>query len=154
LSEKVNLEVDTTEAERKIEALRDNVEATETKLVQMGNEVEKQTEQSFNEVLGMMRASYAMVSGIAQATGGNMAAIFSSMYSVAISVIGTYQSIAAAIALTPGGQLQAALMSMSLISAIASLVATMTGQEELARRVAGLNSALHGIGSMIGVINF
>ena len=154
MSEKVILDVDTTEGDRRVDELRDKIEDTEQKLVQMGNSVEKETERSFNEVLGMMRASYAMVSGIAQATGGNMAAIFSSMYSVAVSVIGTYQAIAAAIALTPGGQLQAALMSMSLISAIASLVSTMTGQDELARRVAGLNSALHGIGSMIGVINF
>lgn len=120
----------------------------------MGNDVERATKDSFNEVMGMMRASYAMVSGITQAIGGKMSSIFSSMFSIGIAAIGTYQAVAAAIAASGVGLPQALLMTASLVTASAQLVSLMTGQDELSRRVAGLNTALHGIGSMIGVIGF
>jgi len=40
-------------------------------------------------------------------------------------------------------------MTISLSTAIAGLVATMSGQKELAQRISGMNMALHGISGMI-----
>ena len=154
MNERIELDVDTTEADRKIDALDGKITVTGEKLIEMGDDVERETKKSFQQVVGMMRASYMMVSGIAQVTGGSMEAIFSSMFSIAISAIGTYQSIAAAMAAVPGGQIQAAMMTISLATSVASLIAGMAGQEEMARRISGLNMALQGIGGMINNLNF
>ena len=150
MSEKITLDIDTTEGERKLDALNDKIEDTEDKLTDMAENVEEQTEKSFNEVMGMMRASYMIISGVSQAVGGNMSQIFSSIYGVAVSAIGTYQAIAAAMAASGVGAPQAIIMSISLATAIAGLVATMTKQTELGQRIRGLNMALHGISSLIG----
>ena len=112
-------------------------------------DVKKQADISFNEVMGMMRASYMMVSGIAQVMGGTLGQIFQSIYGVAVAAIGTYQAIAAAMAASGVGAFQAALMINSLLAAIVSLVGVSTGQEELSRRMSGLNMAIHGISGMI-----
>lgn len=102
-----------------------------------------------------MRASYAMVSGLAQVMGGSMGQAFSAIFGMALGAIETTTAIAAALAASgPAGWVQAGLMFASLITAMIQLSAVQTGQDELASRISGLNSALHGIGSMIGVINF
>lgn len=154
MSEKSNLEVDTTEANRVVDELRAKVEDTEEKLVEATKNVENQTQESFKEVQGMMRASYMMVSGITQVMGGDMGQIIASIYGVAVSAISTYQSIAAAMAASGVGTIQAILMTSSLITALVSLSGIMTGQIELSKRVSGLNMSLHGISGMIGAINF
>ena len=151
MSENVNLDVDTTEAERKIDRLDAKIEDTGNKLVQMGDDVEKATVESFNEVKGMMQTSYMMVSGITQVVGGNMSQVFSSIFQIAISAIGTYQSIAAAAAASgPGGWIQAGIMMSSLGVAIFNLMTLSEGQKDLSRRLSGLNMSLHGISSLIG----
>ena len=95
-----------------------------------------------------------VVSGITQAMGGSMFAAFSAIYGVAIAGIATYQSIAAAMAAVPGGQLQAFLMTASLITALVSLGGILTGQEEFARQISGLNMAIQGIGGLLDSMPF
>lgn len=149
MCENVKFDVDTTEAERKVDELDNKIENTKEKLIDMGDAVEKETKESFNQVMGMMRASYMMVSGLSQAIGGSLGQIFSAMYSVAVSTIMTYKAIAAAIAASGVGAVQAGLMFASLVTALVQMGALMAGQNEIARRVSGLNMALHGIGGMI-----
>lgn len=126
------------------------LEARNEKINEAIEENEKKTKEAFDESMNAMRASYMIISGIAQATGGSISQAFSAMYGVAIAGIGTYKAIAAAMAMVPGGQIQAALMTSSLIAAIVSLASVLTGQQKLARSVNGINSALHGIGMGIG----
>lgn len=96
-----------------------------------------------------------MMSGLAQVMGGGgMGQIFSTLYGLAVAGITTYQSIAAAMALVPGAQLQAALMTMSLITSLVSLAGVASGQTELASQVSGLNTTLHGIGGLLNSMNF
>ena len=154
MSEKINLDVDTSEAERKIAALDSKIHDTEGSLVKATEEVEKQSVQSFKEVQGMMRASYMMVSGLSQVLGGDMAKIFSSIYGVAVSAIGTYKAIATAMAASGVGAFQAAIMFSSLVTATIQMGSIMMGQTELSRRVHGINTALHGISGLIGVIGY
>ena len=153
-SEKTELGVDTTEANRAINSLNEQIEGTEAKITDMVVRTDKQLKDAYDKSLGVMRASYMMVSGFAQVLGGSMGQIFSSIYGIAVAGIMTYQSIAAAMAAVPGGQVQAALMTMSLISAIVSLAGVITGQTELASQVSGLNIAIHGIASLLGEFNF
>lgn len=119
------------------------------KALEKVREVKEEQETSFNEVLGMMRASYMMVTGLSQALGGSLPQIFSSIFSVAISTIATYKAIATAMMASGVGAVQAGIMFASLVVAIRSLVATMTQQPELAKRMSGLNTALHGISMSI-----
>ena len=129
-------------------------EARNEKIAEMTDENEKRTKEAFESSMGAMRASYMMISGFAQAIGGSMGQIFSSMYSVAVSAIGTYKAIAAAMAASGVGTPQAILMTISLVTAISSLTSVMMGQKELSRRISALNMSLHGISQMIGVLNF
>jgi len=119
-------------------------------------ENEKRTKESFNLALGVMRSSYAIMTGMTQAMGGSMSQAFSAIYGIAIAGIQTGISIAAALAVSPvpGARLQAGLMIASLITAMTQLGAVTTGQAELAQQVGGLNSALQGIGGLIGVIGY
>ena len=90
-----------------------------------------------------------MLSGITQVMGGDMMSIFSAVYGAAVAGIATYQSIAAAMAASGVGAVQAVLMTSSLVAAMASLGAVMTGQNELSRRVGGINMGLQAIGQSI-----
>lgn len=153
MGERITFDVNTEQADATIDKLDGKIEQTEKDLVDMGKNVAKETQKSYNEVMGMMRSAYMMVSGITQVLGGSMAKIFESLFSITISAIGTYQAIAAAIAATgPVGWIQAAIMTSSLVAAIINLVAVSEGQKELARRISGLNMTLHGISSYIGYL--
>jgi len=149
-----SIDVDASEAFRTLELLEVKIEGTKDKLSVVTKEVEKQTVQSFKEVQGMMRASYMMVSGLSQVLGGDMARMFSSIYGVAVSAIGTYKAIATAMAASGVGAFQAAIMFSSLVTATIQMGSIMMGQTELSRRVHGINTALHGISGLIGVIGY
>lgn len=144
-----------------IEAYLDDAEARRAQAELEAKNIEIQQGIEENEIaarkaheqsLNTMRASYMILTGIAQATGSSISQAFSAMYGIAIAGIGTYQSIAAAIALSPipGARIQAALMTSSLIAAIVNLAGVLMGQQKLARAVGGMNTALYGIGMMIG----
>lgn len=205
MSEKITLDIDITEAERKIAELNakvqalearlsgaetesreqeDTIEETEVKLDEMVENVETEVEnseqeviemmqdsydkqaelvedvkeeavRSFNEVMGFMRASYLMISGVSRILGGEMSQVFSYMYSVGVSAIGTYKAIAAAMAASgPAGWVQATLMMMSLTTATSSLISILAGQRELSTKIRGINMSLHGISALIGSVGF
>ena len=117
-------------------------------------ENEKLTREAFNKAMGAMRAGYMVISGMTQAIGGSMSQAFSAIYGIALAGIGTYQAIAAAMAASGVGAVQAILMTASLITALIQLGAVAVGQEELAQQVGGLNQMVQGIGGMIGVIGY
>lgn len=152
IAERIILAIDTTEGERKVAALDNKIEDSKEKLIDLAEDVVTQTQKSYNEVMGMMRASYMMITGVSQAIGGTLSQVFSSMFSIALSAIGTYQSIATAMAATgPAGWIQAGIMATSLIVAGINLATLAEGQTELSRRITGLNMSLHSISSMIGM---
>ncbi len=144
------LDWDATPAKETITEVNEQVEKTLEKV----KNLKKEQKKSFNEVMGMMRASYMMVSGLSQVLGGSLPQVFSSMFSVAISTIATYKAIAAAMAASGVGTIQAIVMFASLITALFNLSAAMTGQTELSDRIGGLNTTIHGISSIIGSLNF
>ena len=148
-SEKPELGIDATEANRVLDWLQERIDTTKTQLVSMAKKTVSQTKKSFDEVVGMMRASYMMLQGITQVIGGDIGQMISAVYGVAVAGITTYQSIAAAMAASGVGAFQAALMTTSLITAIVSLGGVMTGQTELSRRVGGIHTSLQAMGQFI-----
>jgi len=132
------------ETQQIVDTTKENIDANE-----------KAAKQSFNEVMGFMRTSYLLISGVSRVMGQGMSQVFSSMYMVAMSTIGTYKAITAAIAATgPAGWIQAGIMTISLATATSSLVSIMAGQRDLSSRIRGINMSLHGISSLIGMVNF
>ena len=131
------------------------LEAKNEQIKKAIEENDARTLAAYNKAIEGMRASYMMISGVTQVMGGSMSQMFSAMYGIAVSGIQTTASIAAALyASGPYGWLQAGLMTASLITAVVNLGSLMTGQDELARQVSGVNMALQGMGSMIGVFDF
>lgn len=128
-------------------------EARNKEISEKLDENEKRTRESFKQVVGVMRAGYMMVSGLAQVMGGSMGQIISSIYGTAVAGIATYTAIHTALLASPDPtgrtQIQAGMALIGLGAALGSLLGVMTGQEELARGMNGLNMSLQGIGSMI-----
>lgn len=149
MGEEFKIEGEFKELDKGLDEREKRIDDIEAKNIQATLSVVKQTKESFNEVMGMMRASYMMVSGITQVIGGDMGQMLSAVYGAAVAGITTYQSIAAAIAASGVGTFQAIIMTSSLIAAMVSLSGVMTGQTELSRRVAGINMGLQGIGQSI-----
>jgi len=156
MSEQINLDVDTSEADRKIDTLDSKIKNTENSLVKITEENEKRTKEAYTLALSVMRSSYAIMSGVSQAMGGSMSQAFSAIYGIAVAGIQTGISIAAALSISPipGARIQAGLMIASLITAMSQLGAVSSGQVELAQQIGGLNTALHGISGLIGVIGY
>lgn len=149
MGEEFKIEGEFKELDKGLDEREKRIDDIEAKNVKATLSVVKQTKKSFDEVVGMMRASYMMVSGITQVIGGDMGQMLSAVYGAAVAGITTYQSIAAAIAASGVGTFQAIIMTSSLIAAMVSLSGVMTGQTELSRRVAGINMGLQGIGQSI-----
>ena len=149
IGENVELGIEATEANRVLDGLQAKIEDTGTKIVSMATTTEKQTEESFKAVVSMMRTSYLLVQGLTQVIGGDMGQMIGAIYGVAVAGISTYQAIAAAMAASGVGTLQAVLMTSSLITAMVSLGGIMAGQTELSKRVGGINMSLNVLGQSI-----
>lgn len=154
MGERIELTINKEELTRDLEDIEEKAETVFEDIDRKNELAKKKVEESFNEVMGYMRASYQMISGISQVMGGGLSSLFTSMYSVAISAIGTYKAIAVAMAASGVGTAQAILMFSSLATALVSLYSAATGQKELLKRVSGLNTALHSISSLIGYMAF
>ena len=128
------------------------LEAKNERINRALEETEEKTKEAYDNAIGAMRASYMMISGVAQVMGGSMGQIFSSLYAVAVSTIQVFSAIAAAQFFVPGRQMESVLMVAALISAISSLGAVMIGQTRLSKAVSGINMSLHGISTMINII--
>lgn len=148
MSEKITIETILDDAPAK--AQQEALEAKNKKINAGIEENKKATKKAFTASMAAMRAGYMVMSGVTQAMGGSMSQAFSAIYGIAMASIGTYQSIAAAMAASGVGTVQAIMMSASLITAVIQLGAVSAGQEDFSRQVGGLNMALQGIGQSIG----
>ncbi len=150
MGERIDIIINAEEVLRALDQIDAKIEDTEEKAEEAVESVEEQTKKSFTQVMGYMRASYLIISGMSRIMGGGMSQIFSSIYMAAMSAIGTYKAIAAAIAATgPIGWVQAAIMTTSLVTASLSLVSIMMGQRDMSTKIRGLNMSLHGISALI-----
>jgi len=131
------------------------LEAKNEKIKDAIEENEKKTKEAFDNAIGAMRAGYMVISGITQAMGGSMSQAFTAIYGTLTAGIQTYIAFTAVeLAKGPAGWLTAALMSASLTSAIISLAGVLTGQEEFASQILGLNMAIQGIGGLLDSMPF
>ena len=150
MSERIEITINAEELRRALSGVEEQIETTEEKLMDMTEKVEDATTKSFNQVMGFMRTTYLMISGASRVLGGGMSQLFSTIYLTAISAIGTYKAIAAAMAASgPYGWVQAGLMIISLTTASLSLASILSGQRDLSRKIRGINMSLHGISGMI-----
>ena len=113
--------------------------------------VDEASEKSFVSLMGVMRTSYLMFSGMGRILGGGMTMAFRSMYNIGMSAVGTYSAIAAAMAATgtPWDVVKSLIMITSLGLAQGQLVSVLAGQNQLTQQVRGLNMMLHGLSGLI-----
>lgn len=131
------------------------LEARNQKIDEAIVEHDLRLKESFNNAMGVMRASYMMVSGFAQVMGTSMSQIFSSMYGAAVATIGTFTAIADAIAASgPWGWIQAGIMFAALMTALVGLGNMMDGQQKLGSQFSGLNMSMQGFLQLIASFNF
>ncbi len=150
MGERIDISINAEEVIRDLDKIDDKIDETEEKAASAIETVEVQTKRSFTQVMGYMRASYSIIAGISRIMGGGLSQVFSSIYMAAMSAIGTYKAIAAAIAATgPTGWVQAAIMTTSLVTASLNLTSIMLGQRALSTKIRGLNMTLHGISGLI-----
>ena len=153
MAEKITIETILDDAQARAQQA-----ALETKNKEINKTIEeneKRTKEAFAVSMNAMRAGYMVISGITQAMGGTMSQAFSTIYGLALASIGTYQSIAAAMAATgPAGWIQAGLMVASLATALVQLGVVAAGQEDFAAQIGGLNMVVQGIGGMINKYGF
>ena len=145
----LQISIETYLDDAEIRAQQAELKRENEKIAQAIEQNEKATKDAFNKSMAAMRAGYMVLSGMTQAMGGSMSQAFSAIYGIAMASIGTYQAIAAAMAASGVGTVQAILMTSSLITAIIQLGAVALGQEDFSRQIGGLNMALQGIGQSI-----
>ncbi len=143
MSEKIELDVDTEPIISKLKAvdkLRQDVEGAATA--------------SFNQVVGMARASYMLIKNVVQAAGGTIPATLEAIISGTISAIAILKPLLTATAVTPGMQAQAAIGFANLVLTFAALSAAQQKKADIQQTIAGVNGILTGISALIGTINF
>ncbi len=143
MSEKIELDIDTEPIISKlkvVDKLRQDVEGAATA--------------SFNQVVGMARASYSLINSVIKAAGGAIPATLEAIISGTISAIAIFKPLLTAAAVTPGMQIQAAIGFASLALTFAALSAAQQKKTDVQQTIAGMNGVLTGISALIGTINF
>lgn len=143
MSEKIELDIDTELIIKKLEAvdkLRENVEEA--------------AKASFNQVIGMARASHMVISNVVKAAGGAIPATLDVIISGTISALAVFKPLLTTAAVTPGMQIQAAIGFANLMFTFAALSAARQKRTAILQSITGINGILTGISAIIGTINF
>lgn len=116
-------------------------------------EVISTSEVSFGQVLSMVHAGWLATQGMVRATGGTISTVFRTVIGTTLGAVATLAPIFAAEAVA-GDYIRAAMGMASIGLALSALAAMKAEEKEMSDALRGANMALHGIQSMIGVINF
>ena len=143
MSEKIELDLDAR-------PLVENLEAVD----KLRRDVEDAAKTSFNQVVGMARASYMLLNSVVRAAGGSIPATLEAIISGTISAIAIFKPLLTAAAVTPGMQIQAAIGFANLVLTFAALSAAQQKKDEITQTISGMNGVLTGLSALIGTINF
>jgi len=143
MSEKIQLDLDTDPLVKKLEAVD-----------KMREGVESRAKASFNQVVGMARASYMLLNSVVRAAGGSIPATLEAIISGTISAVAIFKPLLTAAAVTPGMQIQAAIGFANIVLTFAALSAAQQKKDEITQSIRGMNGVLTGISALIGSINF
>ncbi len=154
MGERIDIVINAEEVLRALEQVDAKIEETEEKAEEVIEKIDTSTTASYNQVLNMARSTWLMTQGIVRAAGGAISATFRMAVGATLGAISMLLPIFTAEAVTPGMQANAILGMISIATAIAALSAAQKEEQELALQFRGANMALHGIQSIIGVLNF
>ena len=102
----------------------------------------------------MVHAGWLATQGMVRAAGGTISTVFRSIVGTTLGTISILTPLLTAESLTPGMYLQGAMGLVSIGLATAALIAAQQDQKEFSDSLRGANMALHGMQSMIGLMNF
>ena len=143
MSEKWEADLDITPLVEKLEAVD-----------KLRRDVEDAAKTSFNQVVGMARASYMLLNSVVKAAGGAVPATLEAIITGTISAIAIFKPLLTAAAVTPGMQIQAAIGFANLVLTFTALAAAQQKKEDIVQTISGMNGVLNGISALIGSINF
>ena len=150
----IELDADTTVANKKIDELEKKVDGVVKLSDRMLLDVDNKTDITFNKVMTATRAGYSMVTSLITAAGGTVDVVFQSIIAAAFSTIGILYPIFTAQALTPGMQLQAILGFIQLELAILSIVAAQKKQEDIINSLQKTSNVVNSTGIFLGTLSF
>lgn len=143
MSEKMELDIDTEPIISKLKAVD-----------KLRQDVEGAAKASFNQVVGMARASYMLINNVVKAAGGAIPATLDAIISGTISAIAIFKPLLTAAAVTPGMQIQAAIGFANLVLTFSLLAAAQQKKDEITQTISGFSGVLTSLSAIIGMINF
>jgi len=108
----------------------------------------------------MVHAGWLATQGMVRAAGGSISTVFRTVVGTTLGAISVIQPVLAALlaeglgSMNPWAVAQAILGLTSIGIATAALIAAESQQKEFSDALRGANMALHGVQSMMGLINF
>ena len=153
MSERIDISINAEEVLRALDQVDDKIDLVEVKAEIVLNEIEKKTQESFNQVLNMARAGWNITQQVVKIAGGSIDSLINLSISSALSMISVYQTISAGKAMTTQNWVQFGIEMGLWASAIAQV--GMAGQlKEQFEKGDMIMRSFQSISSYIGSINF
>ena len=130
------------------------VEAEAEKVEETVEDVKNESKITFQQVMGMAHAGWLTVHGLVRAAGGSIQTVFRTIVGTTLGAISILYPLLQATTVTPGMQVQGVMGLISISLAIQALIAAQAKEKEFSDALRGANMAMHGMQSMIGMMNF
>ena len=154
MSEEIKLNVDTTEAVRKIDALEDKIEDAQDKLVKMTEAVENKARTSFMEVVGMAQSTWNVTMAVVRAAGGTIDVVFASLISSAVSSIAILVPLLTAESMTPAGIVQAGIGFTNIMLTQLAVLLAQSEKRIVGEQLSSIAMVLSSVNGLIGSMTF
>ena len=128
-----------------------STEEAKTKLKEL-EQIRRAEAESINNVTNMARLAYMATVNVIEAAGGSVSALFTSLVTVGLETVSLMSALAGGLWATPGGQVQAAIMTINIGIAIAAIIATQTKQAQVASQLASAQMAIHSVSALMSSI--
>jgi len=115
-------------------------------------QIRKAEAESINNVTDMARLAYIATVGVIEAAGGSISALFTSLVTVGLETVTLLSALAGGLWSAPGGQVQAAIMTINIGLAISAIIATQIKQAQAASQLATAQMTLHKISALMSSI--
>ena len=102
----------------------------------------------------MLHAGWLATQGLVRAAGGSISTVFRTVIGTTLGAISMLYPLLTATSITPGMQVQGVMGLISISLAVQALMAAQAQEKEFSDALRGANMAMHGMQSMIGMMNF
>lgn len=144
------MEINAEELFRELGEVKQEAEVVE----EIVEEVKQEAALTFSNVMGMVHAGWLATQGMVRAAGGSISTVFRTVVGSTLGAISVLIPLLTATSVTPGMYAQGVMGLASIALSVAALAAMEAQEKEFSDALRGANMALHGMQSMIGLMNF